>query len=159
MGKQAKKKVKTGSVNQQVHNKATRGINTHRRGVLWAIREVPIKEKGVLKKDKDGNAITRKVEIFVPPNVGWDIWDQAKNDPKKAQEPFDSLHLDWRAEMMEFAVDNDAKIGKTDLGDGTFLYRVYKEDKNSLRPDTVFFEVQSSKKFTLEREHRKRVRK
>ena len=162
MGKQAKKKQKseTQVQGQQRHNRATRGMNTRRRGTLWAVREVPKRDKkGVVQKDEDGNVLVQTYNVYVPPRVGWDIWDKAKNDPKKALEPFDSLHLDWREEMMEFAADNNARIGKIDLGEGVFLYRVFR-GSNVLKPDEVFFEVQSSKKFTLERERkRKRVRK
>jgi hypothetical protein len=157
VGKQAKKKQKTGNENQKTHNKATRFMNTKKRGALWALRQVPVRnKKGVVQKDEDGNVITQTARVTVPPRTGWDIWDKNKNDPKKAQEPFDALHLDWREEMMEFAADNNARIGKIDQGNGVFLYQVYRDEPGPLGKRIVFFEVESSKKFTLEKQRRVR---
>lgn len=139
MGKQAKKKVKSGETNQKTHNKGTRGINTKRKGVLWSIRRRKV-------KNKDGEETEVRENIFVPPNTLYDPFDKNKNDRRKAIEPFDSLHLDWREEMMEFAADNNARIGKLDLGGGEFLYRIY-QGESVEKPDLVFFEVQSKRKF------------
>ena len=139
MGKQAKKKVKTSDGNQKTHNKATRGINTRRRGATWAIRRYKA-------KDSEGNEVERNHIVTVPVNTLWDPWDPNKNDSRKAQEPYDALHLDWRHEMMEYAADNNARIGKLDLGDGVFLYRVF-QGENVGKPDKVFFELQSKRKF------------
>ena len=139
MGKQAKKKQKDASSNQKTHNRSTRGINTKRKGVLWAIRRRKV-------KNKDGEEKEVKEKVFIEPNTFYDPFDKNKNDRRKAVEPFDSLHLDWREEIMEYAADNNARIGKLDLGDGEFLYRVY-QGESVQKPDTVFFEIQSKRKF------------
>jgi len=141
MGKQAKKKQKadTQSANQQNHNRASRGMNTRKRGALWALRRFKT-------KDSEGKEVERSLRIEVPPGTLYDPWDANKNDPRKAIEPFDALHLDWREEMMHYAADNDARIGKISLDNGEFLYRVFK-GKNVDEPDEVFFELQSARKF------------
>lgn len=160
MGKQAKKKQKTDAQasGQKRHNKATRFMNTKKRGVLWSIRQVAVRDKkGSVVKDDDGNVETREHKIYVPPRTGWDFWDKNKNDADKAVEPYDALHLDWRQEIMEFAADNNARIGTINKADGMFLTRVYKGD-NVYQPKELFFEVESSKPFVIERERRK-VRK
>lgn len=163
MGKQAKKKLKTETQvsGQKHHNKATRFMNTKKKGVLWAIRQVPIRNKrGQVQKDEEGNVKTREHKVYVPPRTGWDYWDKSKNDAEKAQEPFDALHLDWRQEIMEFAADNSAKIARIDQGDGVFLYQVYRDEPvgEDGKPGgrTVFFEVESTKSLTLERDRSRR---
>jgi hypothetical protein len=163
MGKQAKKKTKSDSQasNQKNHNRATRGINTRRRGATWAIRKYKAKVK-----DEDGKEVEveKTLRIEVPPRTFWDPWDQNKNDRNKAVEPYDALHLDWRHEMMEYVAEKNEnllegekklRIGKLDLGNGTFLYRVF-QGENVTEPDKVFFEIESSRKFVDVREKKRR---
>jgi len=151
MGKQAKKKKPDAqSNNQKKHNRSTRGINTKRSGAVWAIRRYKA-------KDKDGEEVERKHYVTIPVGTLWDPFDLNKNDKRKAVEPFDALHLDWREEMMEYAADNNARIGKIELGDGEFLYRVY-QGENVGKPDRVFFELQSTRKFVDVRDVKKRKR-
>ena len=162
MGKQAKKKQKgeEQAANQQRHNRATRGINTRRRGATWAKRQRKT-------KDKEGNEVIETYRIEVPPRTYWDPWDQNKNDRKKAVEPFDALHLDWRHEMMEYVAEKNetrrqgekkVRIGKLELGNGVFLYRVFKGE-NVTEPDEVLFELQSTRKFVDVREKKGRRKK
>ena len=158
MGKQAKKKQKSDAqnANQQHHNRATRGINTRKRGSVWAIRKYKLKDKeGKVVKDKEGKDVERSLEVMVPPRTLYDPWDQNKNDPRKAAEPFDSLHLDWREEMMHYAADNNARIGRIVLDNGEFLYRVF-QGENVDEPDKVFFEMQSARKFVDVRSKKRR---
>lgn len=162
MGKQAKKKEKTEAqaAKQRRHNRATRGINTTKRGVVWARRSFK-------SKDKDGKEIIDEYEVIIPPRTYWDPWDKNKNDKGRAQEPFDALHLDWREEMVHYIADANAikekteekmRIGKIDLGDGEYLYRVYKGD-NIDKPKEVLFEIQSRRKLILERHSQRRIRR
>lgn len=152
MGKQAKKKQKSEaqSGNQKNHNRATRGINSKRRGAVWSIKRYKA-------KDEDGKEVERKHYVTIPVGTLWDPWDPNKNDRRKATEPFDSLHLDWREQMMEYAADNNARVGQIELGDGRFLYRVY-QGENVGKPDKVFFELQSARKFVNVRDTKKRKR-
>lgn len=161
MGKQAKKKQKTEAQlkGQKRHNAGTRGVNTKKLGALWAIRQVPLRnKKGEVKKDDEGNVLTREVEVRVPVDAGYDMF--AKYD-KNSPEPFDSCTLDWRQEVMEFCADNGARVAKIDKGDGVFAYRVYRDEPNPKGKGmirNVLFEIESTKRFTLEKE-RKPVRK
>lgn len=150
MGKQAKKKQKSEAqaAGQKTHNRATRGINTKRKGALWARRFVK-------SKDEEGNEVELPYDIFVPPRTMWDPWDRSRNDERRTDEPFDSLHLDWREEMMHYAAEINAHIGRLPLGDGVFLYRVY-YGNNPREPKEVLFEVESSRSFTLERSPRRK---
>jgi len=148
MGKQAKKKVKVGGGVQKTHNKATRGINTSKRGALWAIRRR-------LVKDKDGNEVEKTERVYVPPHTLYDPWDKNRNDAHRAAEPFNDLHLDWREEMMEYAAEKSAKIGSIPYGDGMFSHRVF-YGKNAAEPQELLLEVISSKALTLERPPRRR---
>lgn len=150
MGKQAKKKQKTEAQvkGQKRHNSATRGINTKKRGPTWSIRQVAIRnKKGVVQKDEHGKVLTEEVHIQVPIGVGFDMFGKYdENSP----EPFDALALDWRQEIMEYAADIGAKVGKIDKGNGIGLYRVYRGD-NIYQPDELYLEVESPKRFTLEK--------
>lgn len=142
MGKQAKKKQKTEAqaAKQKVHNRATRGINTRKRGALWAKRRFKT-------KDAEGNEVERTYNIYVPPGTMWDPFNPNKMDPKRnPPEPFDALHLDWAEELTHYAMDMEAKIGRLAVGEGMFLYRVYKGE-NIDEPDEVLLEVQSPRKF------------
>jgi len=151
MGKQAKKKDKSDAqaAKQKHHNKATRGINTRRRGVLWSLRQRRV-------KDKEGNEEIRTEKVYVEPNTMYDPFDKAKNDPSIAHEPFDALHLDWREHIMHYVADNEARMETINLGNETFLYRVFKETPGGNRE--VLFEVQSAKKFIIERKARRTKR-
>lgn len=148
MGKQAKKKEKSEAQaqRQKRHNKATRGMNTKKRGVLWATRQRKV-------KDEEGNEVIQNYGVYVPPGVGYDPFDKQKNDPSAAQEPFDALHLDWREQAMYYMAEENARVDKTDLGDGVFLYRFYRESPGGNKE--VLFEVQSSKKFVFEPKKRR----
>lgn len=159
MGKQAKKKQKTETQakTQKNHNSNTRGVNTKKRGPLWSIRQVPIRDKkGAVQKDKDGNVLTTEHRIEVPVGARYDMFSKID---KNAPEPFDSLALDWRQEIMEFAADNNARIARIDVGDGVFLYQVYRDEPNDSGVGTyrkVFFEIQSDKRLTLEKQRKVR---
>jgi hypothetical protein len=154
MGKQAKKKVKSDAQmsKQKRHNRATRGMNTKKRGAVWAIRRYKAKEKN---EDGEMVEVERSYEVTIPPGTLWDPWDPNKNDPRKATEPYDALHLDWREEMMEYAADNNARIGKISLGNGEFLYRVF-QGESVEKPDKTFFEMQSARKFVNVRDNKRR---
>jgi hypothetical protein len=148
MGKQAKKKQKPAGTVQKNHNRATRGINTKKRGALWSIRRRTV-------KDKDGNEVEKVERVHVPPRTLFDPWDKNRNDPKRAQEPFDDLALDWREELMHYAGERGAKIGTVSLGDGMFSHRVF-YGKNAAEPRELLLEVFSSKQLTLEKPPRRR---
>jgi hypothetical protein len=148
MGKQAKKKAVVGGATQKTHNRATRGVNTRKRGALWAIRQRKV-------KDKDGNESYKEERVYVPPRTLFDPWDKNRNDPRKAQEPFDDLSLDWREELMHYAGEREAKIGSVSLGDGMFSHRVF-YGKNAAEPTQLLLEVFSSKQLTLEKPPRRR---
>jgi hypothetical protein len=152
MGKQAKKKQKTDAQasKQRRHNRNTRGINTKKKGALWAIRSFKTKEDGV--------EVTKTYEVRVPPGTLYNPFDRGRYS-EHAQEPFDALQLEWREELMHYAAENDAKIGSIDLGNGQYLHRVYYGDtvKN---PDSVLLEIQSARKFLVEkRGPRRRARR
>lgn len=156
MGKQAKKKQKSENLKQHRHNSKTRGINSTKRGPVWAMRERLSKRKVL---DDDGKEkteeYTERYNVTVPVGTLYDPFDKTKNDPKRASEPFDALHLDWKLEMMEYAAENNARIGSIDIGDGSFLYRVFIGDSID-KPEKVFFEVQSRSKFVLEKTPKRR---
>lgn len=156
MSKQVKSKEKS---EEQInagrrHNRTTRGINTRRRGSVWAKRSLKV-------VDKDGNEVEKLYEVKVPHDTLYDPWDKNRNDKKRAQEPFDALHLDWRKEMMEYVADNEARIATTKLSNGEFLYEVVvpaPKTKKNLEGIKVLFSVQSGKKFVADRKPRRRKR-
>lgn len=152
MGKQAKKKDKNDAqaAKQKRHNVKTKGMNTSKRGAVWATRSYKA-------RDEEGNEVTRKYNVYVPARTLWDPWDPNRNDERKVKEPFDALHLDWRKEVMEFAADNNARIGKISIGNGKFLYRVFLGDSVE-KPSKVFFEIESSRKFVDVRDKKRRRR-
>ena len=139
MGKQAKKKEKVGNSNQRKHNSNTKGCNTNKRGALWAVREY---------KNKAGEV---KVEhVFVPHNPQYDPWDKDRSRDR-AQEPFDSLYLDWRQELMEYAADNNARIAKKTLPEGYLYEVVVPAPRTKRNPDgiQVLLSIESTQKFVV----------
>jgi len=157
MGKQAKKKEKNESqvTQQRRHNPATRGVNTFKKGVVWALREI-----------KKGDEV-EVYEVVVPRDTGFNPHDKnrgayraafvrngkmeiAWKTNKNAHEPFDSMALDWREEMMHYAVDNNARIGRKNLPNGKFLYRVFQGGSID-KPDILFFEIESASKLILKK--------
>jgi hypothetical protein len=165
MGKQAKKKAKseTQAAKQNHHNRATRGINTTRKQIVWDTKQE-------VYKDKDGKEKVRTVDIAYPPNLQWDwsrIYDVVNNDegvavlmrrkPEKQKPlpaPLDTLLEDtWELELAEYASENDAKVERTPLGDGRIRHDVW---RNEIDPRTlkekrrkVIFSITSSRKVRI----------
>jgi len=146
VGKQAKKKTKSDSVlsKQKRHNPSTRGMNTKKRGALWAIRSYKV-------KDEDGNEEERTYRIHVPPRTLYDPFDKGRYSDK-ASEPFDALSLDWRHELQQWACEIGAKVGNIKLPDGRYRYVVYSGE-------IVHLVVESSAQFSMSRPRRRRRRK
>tara|TARA_Y100000593_G_C4217096_1_gene289806 strand:- start:192 stop:650 length:459 start_codon:yes stop_codon:yes gene_type:complete len=133
--------------NQKRHNRYTRGINTFRKGALWSIRLSK-------SKDKDGKEKEVVEKIRVPVNTAWDPWDKNRVEKQRAQEPFDSLHLDWRAEFVDYAKSEHARIGSVNIGGGEYLHRIF-YGENVKNPDTILLEVRSNKGLTVERRRKR----
>jgi len=144
MGKQAKKKQKTEaqSKGQKTHNRATRGVNTKRKQIVWETRQETY-------KDKDGNEKTRMVKVTYPNNLLWD-WsrthDAVVNDdgitqlmrrkPEKQKPlpaPLDTL-LDntWEEDLSQYAEEHSAKVERTPLGNGVFRYEVWRNEYSKM---------------------------
>jgi hypothetical protein len=159
MGKQAKKKVDVlGKTTNKRHNKATKGSNTRRQGPVWSHRQKLLKDsKGKTLKDDDGNDRFETYQVRVPHRAQWDPFDKQRYGDY-AQEPFDSLQLDWVEELTEYALEKSAKLGSISLGDGRFLHRVFYGD-NIEKPKQVLLEVASSKRLIINKGPKRRPRK
>lgn len=151
MGKQAKKKEKTEGVRQKRHNPNTRGT-VKNAGPIWAVREFKYRE--------NGEEFTDIREVRVPPNTQWDPFNKQKFS-RDAEEPFDSLRLDWREELMHYVAsfetsgEEKVKVGSITLDEGGYLHRVYIGD-NVEEPEKILFEIRSNKKLRLEKRQRRR---
>jgi len=110
------KKEKTSNLKQRVHNRLTRGMNTKKRGPLWAIRKYKT-------KNDNGEEVEREYRVYVPVRTFLDPWD--KKTYTDAQEPLDSLGLDWQEEFQHYAAEHNARIGKRKLEDGRYQHVVY----------------------------------
>ena len=102
----------------------------------------------VTHKDKKGNEERYIKEVRIPPGLQWDPFDKTRWD--KADEPFAALQLDWKKELMHYAADYDARIGKIDMPDGSFAYRVFYGDTVH-NPEVLFLEVFSNQKLLMEK--------
>lgn len=156
MGGQTKKKDEAlKGTNQRKHRRATRGVNTKKKPILW-------ERISYEKQNEDGTVKERGTyNVTVPPNTMWNPHDKHRNNPKEAEAPFDALHLDWREEMMYHAAETGAKIATEQLPNGRYLYTVYEEEtveidgvKNIRHKD--LYSVESAKKLMLNKKGRKR---
>lgn len=147
MGKQVKKKdEKLKGEKQKRHNKATRGINTTKKPVVWDRRIGKF-------EDENGEVFYEEYEVTIPPYLGYDPFDYGRE--KTNTPPFDSFKLDWRLEIQHYVSELNAdpeqlypvKTGSIKLKNGEYLHRVY-EGNNLHQPDYVHFEVQSAKSLT-----------
>ena len=143
MAKQSKKKQKTETqaTNQRNHNKSTRGINSKKKGALWALRQYKTKE--------DGKEVTKTREVRVPCRTLFNPFDRQRNS-EHAAEPFDALSLDWREELVIYAAEMNARLGSVDNKNGTYVHRVYRGETVN-KPDEILLELESSKKLILEK--------
>lgn len=150
MGKQAKPKPASAKGTQKKHNQKTRWMNTKKKGTIW-------ESYTVRYKDKEGNEQEYTKDVIIPPKTQYDMFDVQNMDPDRAQSPFDSMHLDWVEEIMQYAADYNAKIGKINLPNGTYLYRVYIGGNVNV-PKWKLLEVESSRLLTLARKAPKKQR-
>ena len=130
MGKQAKKKDAKLKGNQKNHNRSTKGVNTSKMGPLWALRQYKT-------KDEEGKEVIKTAKIRVPLGVGWNPELMGKKAREHGlPEPYDSLHLKWEDEMVEYVNElNDqdgvrAKVRRVNLPDGRYNYEVVKKVGN-----------------------------
>lgn len=162
MGKQAKKKVKSDSQseNQRRHNKATRGINTNKKPVLF--------DRRYRKVEEDGKEIIEYQDITVSPYTQWDPFDRKRNG-EYAEPPFDLLRRDWRRDFIHYHAEHDhvidsngiprkVRIGNITLPNGRYLHRIY-YGESVKNPEGVILEVESSKKLIFKKKKRRKNKK
>jgi len=132
MAKSQKKKDQKSKGDQQSHCRATRGINTSRRGPVWAKRQY---------KKADGT--TGIQEIQVPPGSQWNPERMSKKSRENGlPEPFDALHLEWDDELREYADEVNGKVERTNLPGDRYNYALIVKDEAG--DDKVLFEIESS---------------
>ena len=126
------------------HNSSTRGVNTKKKGALWATRKALVKDKNT-KEVKEVN-----VEVRVPPNS---LYNPELLSMKNLPEPFDSIQLDWADELASYVADSSLKLYREALEDGLFEYKVCDE-----RGNLIFSVISSRNAFIDSRPRRKRRR-
>ncbi len=138
MGKQAKKKNKSEAeiAKQRRHNRSTKGVNTRKQGSLWALRQHKV------KNDENKDVIEIE-QIRVPYDAMWNPFDSTRYG-EYAQEPFDSLSLNWVEEIQHYAIENEAKLDTVTLANGKYLHKVIKQNKDSKVADEVLFQIETS---------------
>lgn len=115
MGKQQKPKPVSQSGKRRIHNKATKGNNTRKRGATW-------ERLFVIKTDKKtGEETEVSFETRVPYGT---LYDPSLDSAKYLNSPFDAIQLDWVDELAHYAARINGKIIRDVVPNGMFEYKL-----------------------------------
>lgn len=144
MAKHQKPKPASAKGVQKNHNKATKGVNSRKRGPLWAVR------RAIVRNKKTGEEREVSYQIRVPHNT---LYNPELVGRKNLPEPFDALKLDWVDELAHYLANSSYKLYRETIDEGLFEYRVRNEEG-----DLIFSLISSRNAFIENKPRRRRKR-